>query len=146
MGREKKDFEMVMLIKEIYSSMHCQIGQSMKEIGLTPQQTLVIKLIAHNKEMTISRLCGELSLSKATVSGIVSRLEEAGYLQKEKRDTDKRNTYITFSEQGRAFAKTFRESMNTSFSQVFDKLSAAEVAQITEALQLLSRKIKEEKI
>lgn len=139
-----KGFEMVMLIKEIYSSMNCQIGNSMKASGLTPQQILVIKLIAHNKEMTISKLCEELSLAKGTVSGIVSRLEESGYLQKEKRESDKRNTYITFSEKGKAFAKEFRGSMNHSFEQAFERLTEEEIEEITHALKLLKHKMKEE--
>lgn len=144
MGRAEKGFHMMMLIKEIYSSMHCQLGSSMKESGLTPQQILVIKLIAHNKEMTSSQLCEELSLSKATVSGIVGRLEEAGYLQKEKRDTDKRNTYITFTEKGMNFAINFKKSMNHSFNQVLESLTDEEVNYITEALELLTHKMKEE--
>lgn len=144
MGKSEKGFQMIMLIKEIYSSMNCQMSSSMKESGLTPQQILVIKLIAHNKEMTISGLCEELSLSKATVSGIVGRLEEAGYLQKEKRETDKRNTYITFSEKGKNFAKSFRKNMNDGFNKVFERLSETEVAQITESLELLRQKMKEE--
>lgn len=141
---KEKGFEMIMLIKEIYSSMNCQIGNNMRTSGLTPQQILVIKLIAHNKEMTISQLCEELSLAKATVSGIVSRLEEAGYLEKEKRESDKRNTYIVFSDKGKAFAKEFRGSMNHSFNQVFERLSEDEIEQITQALRLLKRKMKEE--
>lgn len=144
MGRAEKGFHMMMLIKEIYSSMHYQLGSSMKESGLTPQQILVIKLIAHNKEMTSSKLSEELSLSKATVSGIVGRLEEAGYLQKEKRDTDKRNTYITFTEKGMNFAISFKKSMNNSFNNVLESLTDEEVTYITEALELLTHKMKEE--
>lgn len=144
MSRAEKGFHMMMLIKEIYSNMHCQIGSGMKESGLTPQQILVMKLIAHNKEMTSSQLCEELSLSKATVSGIVGRLEDAGYLQKEKRATDKRNTYITFTEKGMNFAISFKKSMNHSFNKVLESLTDEEVIYITNALELLTYKMKEE--
>lgn len=144
MGRAEKGFHMMMLIKEIYSNMHCQVGSSMKDSGLTTQQILVMKLIAHNKEMTSSQLCEELSLSKATISGIVGRLEEAGYLQKEKRDTDKRNTYITFTPKGMDFAISFKKSMNNSFNKVLESLTDDEVTHITKDLELLAYKMKEE--
>lgn len=136
-------FEIIMLIKEIYSHINTQIGCSMKDSGLTPQQTMVIKLIAHNKEVTITRLCEEMSLAKATVSGIVQRLEEAGYVEKVKKEDDKRNTYIVFSEQGKALATRFKAAMNDSFSDVFKNLSEQELLSINDALKLLAEKMKE---
>ncbi|MGL5676430.1 MAG: MarR family winged helix-turn-helix transcriptional regulator [Cellulosilyticaceae bacterium] len=144
MQMERESFEIVKLIKEIYGSMNTTIGQEMKESGLTPQQIMIIKVIAHEKEVTLSRICGELSLAKATVSGSIQRLEEAGYIVKEKKATDKRNTYISFSEKGRQFAQAFRKEMNQSFCKVFEKLTQDEVREIESALKLLSDKIKEE--
>ena len=38
-------------------------------------------------------------LAKGTVSGIVSRLENMGYVEKFKDEKDKRNTYIVFSKE-----------------------------------------------
>ena len=137
-------FEIIMLIKEVYTSMHSQIACHMKESGLTPQQVMVIKIIGHEKEVTISRLCEEMSLAKATVSGIVQRLEDAGYVEKLKKATDKRNTYIVFSEQGNKLAKEWREKMNESFCKVFEHLSEEEMEQIKESLKLLNKKIKEQ--
>lgn len=137
-------FEIMMLIKEVYSLMNTQIGCSMKDSGLTPQQTMVIKIVAHNKEVTLTQLCEELSLAKATVSGIIQRLQEAGYIEKIKKEEDKRNTYIVFSEKGKAFAHTFREIMNHSFCHVFEHLTEDELAQIKNTLKLLATKMKEE--
>lgn len=137
-------FEIMMLIKEVYSLMNTQIGCSMKDSGLTPQQTMVIKILAHNKEATVTQLCEELSLAKATVSGIIQRLQDAGYVEKIKKEEDKRNTYIVFSEKGKAFAHTFREKMNHSFCNIFEHLTEAELVQIRDSLKLLATKMKED--
>lgn len=141
MSSPADSFEVIMLIKEIYSSMNNQIAASMKESGLTPQQIMVTKIIAHNNEVTISKLCEELSLAKATVSGIIQRLEDGGYVTKFKKEDDKRNTYVIFSDKGNEFAKAFHKDMNHSFCKIFNHLSEEEMVMIKGSLKLLSEKM-----
>lgn len=133
-------FKMAMLIKEIYSTTTNLMSDNLKDSGLTHQQIIVIKLIAHNKEMTISQLCDEMSLSKGTVSGIVQRLEKSGYLEKIKGEVDKRNTYVRFSEKGLNFAKKFRHNINDSFENIFKNCTEEELeAMIANLTQILSK-------
>ena len=72
----KEEFQVAKLINELYSKMNQIMSNQLKDTGLTHQQTMIIKLIAHNKKITISEICNEMTLSKGTVSGIVSRLEK----------------------------------------------------------------------
>ncbi|MEI8217205.1 MAG: MarR family transcriptional regulator [Eubacteriales bacterium] len=139
-----QSFEIAMLIKEINSSMTRIIGAEFQERGLTHQQIMIIKLIAHNKEINISELCNEMSLTKGTVSGIVKRMEIAGYVEKKKHMEDKRNTYLVFSEKGLLFAKEFRETINDSFQNIFKNFSPEEMEKTKEDLIELRNKIKEE--
>lgn len=139
--RETECFEIIMMIKEIYSLMNNHIGLGMRISGLTNQQVMVIKILAHEKEMTLTSLCKELSLTKATVSGMIKRLEEAGYIEKTKRDCDKRNTYITLSNKGKEFAYSFKKAMNDSFCNVFKELTGEELEQIRRSLELLIHKM-----
>nr|WP_207757844.1 MarR family transcriptional regulator [Clostridium botulinum] len=132
-----------MLIKEIYSSTVGAVSCGLKEIGLTHQQIMVIKLIAHNKKVNISELCEEMSLSKGTVSGIVTRLESLGYVKKIKLENDKRNTYVTFSDKGLEFAKEYKNKINESFDKVFKNLTEEEIKEVKSSLLKLRDKIKE---
>ncbi len=136
-------FEIAMLIKEIYSSTVGAVSCGLKEIGLTHQQIMVIKLIAHNKKVNISELCEEMSLSKGTVSGMVTRLESLGYVKKIKLEDDKRNTYVTFSDKGLEFAKEYKNKINESFDKVFKNLTEEEIKEVKSSLLKLRDKIKE---
>lgn len=135
-------FEIAMLIKEIYSSTMNVVSDSLKGSGLTHQQIMVIKLIAHNGRVNISQLCSEMSLSKGTVSGIISRLEEAGYVIKIKNEEDKRNTYVAFSDKGKEFANSFRSKINESFDKIFENFTEEEVIELKNNLLKLRKKIK----
>lgn len=134
-----------MLIKEIYANTMGTVSKSLRESGLTNQQIMVIKLIAHNKQVNISQLCEEMSLSKGTISGIVARLEKADYVKKIKDEKDKRNTYVAFSDKGFEFVKNFIEEINGSFDKVFENFTEEEVKQVKDALTKLRNKIKENK-
>lgn len=138
-------FEIAMLIKEIYANTMGIVSSNLRESGLTNQQIMVIKLIAHNKKVNISQLCEEMSLAKGTVSGIVARLESAGYVKKIKDENDKRNTYVTFSDKGLEFAKEFRKDINESFDKVFENFTEEEVNEVRSSLIKLRNKIKETK-
>ena len=83
-----------------------------------------------------------MSLAKGTVSGIVSRLENMGYVEKFKDEKDKRNTYIVFSKKGLDFAKTFRCDINNSFDSIFENFTPEEVKEIREVLLKIRDKIK----
>lgn len=137
-------FEIAMLIKEIYANTMGIVSENLKESGFTNQQIMVIKLIAHNGQVTISQLCDEMFLAKGTVSGIVKRLEEAGYVRKIKNEEDKRNTYVTFSDKGMEFAKKFRNDINKSFDEIFRNFTEAEIVEVKSNLLKLRNKIKGE--
>lgn len=136
-------FEIAMLIREIYSSTMNIISSSLRDSGLTHQQIMIIKLIAHNGEVNISQICEEMSLAKGTVSGIVQRLEALGYVEKVKHELDKRNTYVRFSEKGTKFAKEFRYKINESFNKVFENFTEEEGIRLKEELKKLKSKIKD---
>ena len=135
-------FEIAKLIKEIYASTIEIVNDNLKESGLTHQQTMVIKLIAHKEKITISELCKEMSLAKGTISGIVSRLEAADYVKKVKCDNDKRNTYVEFSTKGYEYAKNFRNEINKSFDKIFENFTDDEVKETKENLIKLRDKLK----
>lgn len=135
-------FEIAMLIKEIYASTIEIVNENLKGSSLTHQQTMVIKLIAHKEKVTISELCQEMSLAKGTISGIVSRLERAGYVKKVKYDNDKRNTYVEFSDKGYEYAKNFRNEINKSFDKIFENFTEDEVKKTKNNLIELRNKLK----
>jgi DNA-binding MarR family transcriptional regulator len=136
-------FRIAMLLKEIYSKAMYSIEDNFKENGLTHQQVIIVKLIAHNQEMTISDLCHEMSLAKGTVSGIVTRLEQNGFIEKFKKENDKRNTYLRFTNKGKEFATTFRFKIQRSFDNIFENCTEEDLSQLVSNLRNILSKIKE---
>lgn len=138
MDRSTDSFRLAMLIREIYSlSMH-SVDECLKESGLTHQQVIVVKLLAHNGALTVSDLCRMMSLSKGTVSGMLTRLTDRGYIEKYKKEDDLRNTYVRFTKMGRNFALEFRDQMTSSFDGIFSESSEEDLVEIEASLRKLA--------
>ncbi|MFC1895493.1 MarR family winged helix-turn-helix transcriptional regulator [Thermodesulfobacteriota bacterium] len=68
-----------------------KLGQKhLKRYGLTSVQYLVLEILWNNKGITAAKLGQLLVMDKATLSGILDRMENAGWIRKEDDQRDKR--------------------------------------------------------
>lgn len=144
-------FIILQQIRELYGQINQCFAHSAPELPneqvatLTPQQLLIVKLIGHQGRVTISSLCQQMSLSKGTVSGIVSRMVTMGILEKHHDTEDRRTIWIQFSPSGQELAVHFRSHMASVLSALVQDFSPQEQEQLTTDLNRLIQSIKEKK-
>ncbi|MCI6275684.1 MAG: MarR family transcriptional regulator [Clostridium sp.] len=143
MEKQKCSYELAMLIKEVYLISMNSMEEQISKFGITPQQLIMIKLIAHNKGMQHSELCREMNLSKGTVSGIIKRLMEKGMVEKKPMNSDRRNSIIVFTDKGREFAYSIRHEMNDTFKNIFRTSSDEDIERYIDTLKEMIYKMKE---
>lgn len=102
--------------------------------GLTPMQLMILQVLAGEPRLTASELSGQVSLSAATLSGMLERLEEGGLLHRQRDDQDRRRQWLLLSERGRELVKQAPSLLPPEFRQRFAELSDWERFSITAAL------------
>ncbi len=112
-------FRLAMLIRELYALTMKSVDENLTAMGITHQQCMVIKRIAHQGSVQNSELCSYMNLTKGTVSGIMKRLESKGLVKREIIASDKRHVRYVFTVQGMAFADSFRSQLNAIFESLF---------------------------
>lgn len=81
------------------------------ELGLTYPQYLVMLVLWEGDGLTIKRVAERLGLDPGSVTPLVKRLEEAGFLVRRRDAADERNLSIELTREGRALqAKAERAS------------------------------------
>ena len=130
-------FKIALLIKEINSKINYKVTEELKNIGLTVPQITAIKFIAHKKQVTVSELSEEMSITKATVSGILNRLENMNIIKRIRSNEDKRIVYIVFSDEGLSLAKDIKHIMNNCFENIFSNVSKEDLISIDNHLSSL---------
>ncbi len=74
---------------------------SLKEIGLTYTQYLVMMVLWEKDGIRISDICGRLRLDTGTVTPMLKKMEDEGFLNRSRCADDERTVLITLTEKGR---------------------------------------------
>lgn len=108
-----------------------------RESGLTGPQLLIMQLIANAGEVTAGVIAREVSLSQATVTSIIDRLERKGLLVRERNTEDKRKVMVSLTAAGNTALEKAPALMQESFILRFDKLEEWEQSLLLSSLQRL---------
>lgn len=107
-----------------------------KTTGLTAPQILLLQAIRNGEGgTTIGDLAGEVSLSQATVTNILDRLERRGYVYRERSQSDRRKVHACLTEQGERVLQDAPIPLQDQFARQFSDLHEWEQTMIIAALQ-----------
>ncbi|MDX8290873.1 MarR family transcriptional regulator [Metabacillus indicus] len=73
----------------------------LQELGLTYPQYLVMLVLWEQEEISVKALGKELFLDSGTLTPLLKRLEEAGFVQRNRSKKDERKVNICLTERGR---------------------------------------------
>lgn len=103
--------------------------------GLTSSQLILLKVVRDQKLATISELADTISLSQATLTSILDRLEATGYVLRERSTQDKRKIQVCITQAGREVLKMAPEPLQDTFIRQFSALKDWERSMIQASLQ-----------
>ena len=105
------------------------------DFGLTGPQLVCLRAIARSDGSTPSWLAREVSLSQATVTGIVDRLVARQLVVKRRSVRDRRQIGVWVTEAGRALIKAAPYPLQDRFQQALNTLDPADQDQMLGALR-----------
>ena len=103
--------------------------------GLTAPQILLLQAIRKFEGAAIGQLANEVSLSQATVTSILDRLEKKGYLERERSTVDKRKVHVQLTKRGFEILRDAPIPLQEHFATQFNGLEEWEQTMIIAALQ-----------
>lgn len=117
-----------------------------KTTGLTSPQILLLQAIRDYGDATIGELATEVSLSQATVTNILDRLEKRGLIYRERSTSDRRKVHALLTEQGLDKLKSAPMPLQDHFGRQFNDLREWEQTMIVSALQRVAQMMDAEHI
>lgn len=109
-----------------------------KTTGLTSPQLLLLQTLRDKGSQTIGELAGFMSLSQATVTTIIDRLEKKSFVVRERSTTDKRKVFALLTEAGNEVLKDSPAPLQAQFAQQFSELQEWEQTMIIASLQRIA--------
>ena len=110
-----------------------------KTTGLTSPQILLLQTIRNKGQVTIGELANDMSLSQATVTTILDRLEKRGLAYRERSKKDKRKVHAHLTEEGAHVLQNAPTPLQEHFTRQFGNLQEWEQTMIISSLQRVAQ-------
>ena len=125
-------------LRQIIRAMDIHSRQLSKKYGLTGPQLIVISEIGQYGTMTIGELARRVSLSQATVTTILDRLELKELAERTRDRQDKRRVYVEITDKARTILDSHPNFLQEAFVQRFNALEEWEQTLILSSIQRIS--------
>ncbi|GAB4297375.1 MAG: MarR family transcriptional regulator [Methylophaga sp.] len=110
-----------------------------KTTGLTAPQILLLQTIRDKGQITIGELAQEVSLSQATVTTILDRLEKRQLVYRQRSETDKRKVHAHLTDNALEILKNAPIPLQEQFTRQFGDLQEWEQTMIISALKRVAQ-------
>lgn len=127
--------DVLIALRQIVRAMDLKSKDLVKNSGLTTAQLLLMQTIVKNDNLTIGNLAEHISLSQATVTTIIDRLEIRGLLVREHSTQDKRKVHVKLTAEGINKVKNTPIPLQVNFTERLSNLNEWEQSTLLSSLQ-----------
>lgn len=113
----------------------------LKKYGVTEQQWRIIRYLHEYTDTTIERISHHVCISSPSLTGILNRMENMGWLQRRADTHDKRCTYISLTEKGKDLYTKVAPESTQAYKNIEKDLGPAEVQILKSIIEILDTKM-----
>ena len=129
--------QVMIALRKIIRAIDTNSKKLVKRVGLTGPQLLILQEISRGVEITAGEIAKAASLSQATVTGILERMEKRKLLTRQRSESDRRRIMVRITQEGKEILKNAPPIMQEAFVERFNNLKEWEQTMILSALQRL---------
>ena len=139
--REFKDETYIAEIERLFRRINYIIFRKgrnvLSDFGITPPQFSTLSTVSYHDGITMGELCDHLFLTSATVTALVDRLEERGFLLRDRDKEDRRVIRLRITQEGKDVLEESLKTRRELFATYLEGLDAGEREQLKELLEKL---------
>ena len=131
--------DVLLALRKIIRATDIQSKRIAKTSGLTIPQVMVLRAIGSLGDVTVKRIAEDVSLSQATVTTILNRLEARAMVVRVRSERDKRIVNARLLPEGQHVLQSVPALLHDKFIARFDALPLGEQRQLVDTLTKLAR-------
>ena len=116
----------IFLLAKAYQKAHGDFKRRLLSYGLTPIQYLILEALWHEEGVSAGDIGKKLVFDGATLSGVLDRMAEKGWILKETDHDDKRALRIYLSEKARGLKSELKEKRDEANEAILSGLTLEE--------------------
>lgn len=138
--------QLLISLRRVIRAIDIHSRQLNKHSGLTGPQLMVMQKIAQLDAPLAKQVAEEITLSPATVTTIIDRLEGRGLVMRKRSDTDKRKVHLSLSDAGRSLLQDSPKPLQDHFIKRYQNLEEWEQSQLLSAVERIAVMMDADKI
>lgn len=138
--------DVLISLRRIIRATDLQSKRMVKSCGLTIPQVMVLRAIYSLGDVTVKRISDDVSLSQATVTTILNRLEDKKFVERVRSTLDKRVVNARLTVSGQEVLASAPPLLHEKFIKRFEALEEWEKTQVLSSLQRVATMMDAESI
>lgn len=127
--------DVLVALRQIMRAIELQSRKLVRSAGLTGPQLLLLKQLQKEGETLVTNLARRVSLSQATVTDILKRLEARGMVTRKRSQLDRRCVFVGVTDKARELMQSSPPLLQEDFIRQFQNLPAWEQHLLLASLQ-----------
>ncbi|WP_408008703.1 MarR family winged helix-turn-helix transcriptional regulator [Pseudalkalibacillus sp. A8] len=128
--------ELFVVLSRAYQSIMEVAKKDIQRFGLNLTEFGVLELLYHKGPHPLQKIGGKILLASGSITYVVDKLEEKGYLERKACERDRRITYAFLTEKGKALIEDIFPSHEEVLQQALSGITESEK---TEAIRMLKK-------
>jgi DNA-binding MarR family transcriptional regulator len=138
--------EVISTLRKISRAVELYSRILFREYGLTGPQLTILTVIFRSGPLAVTDIARRVSLSQATVTNILGRLEQQGFVLRARSTQDRRMVYIQLTDKTREILERNPSPLHTDFLGRFDRLQDWEKTLLLSSLQRIAQLMEVEQL
>ena len=118
---------MLALHRTTHHTLHA-LSSALADLNLTAAEINALANLADRGALSVRELCAETGTRATTLTGVLDRLENRGYLTRELDATDRRSFRLPLTEAGQEVAERVRAAVSDLEGDALARLSPTQIA------------------
>ena len=124
-------------IRATMTQLKCASSERLLRLGVSMAQVHILYTVQRSGEMTMSRLAEVLNVSLSSATGLIDRIEERGFIERNRVPTDRRIVLIRVTAAGEQMLREVDGVTEALVRSVLGRLPAAQLRGVSQAISLL---------
>jgi homoprotocatechuate degradation regulator HpaR len=110
--------------------------------GVTEQQWRIMRVLLDNDGLEPRQLCERCLISSPSIAGVLTRMEEAGWIQRERMENDLRRVKVTVTAATKKLGKSLAPLIEREYLELEKQVGVKQLQQVYDALDTLLQHLK----
>ncbi len=121
--------DLIVAVIQLGNLLARRLAPMFEKTNLTPQQWTILNVVADRGPTTLAALARKMIVSKQNMTGMVSRLRNAGYLERNEDPTDLRSARVVLTRRGRAVVEKLKPVYEAWYAELVAGLEGFDVTE-----------------